>query len=43
MNKNINLKKKSYEIRLTILETIYSAKTGHIGGSYSCIDILVAL
>ena len=38
-----NLKKLSKKIRLTILETIFKAKTGHIGGSFSCIDILVTL
>ena len=35
-----NLKKLSKKIRLTILDTIFKAKTGHIGGSFSCIDIL---
>ena len=38
-----NIKKLSKKIRLTILETIYRAKTGHIGGSFSCIDILIVL
>jgi transketolase len=37
------LKKLSKKIRLTILETIYNSKTGHIGGSLSCIDILIVL
>ena len=37
------LKKLSKKIRLTILEIIYNAKTGHIGGSFSCIDILIVL
>ena len=37
------LKKLSKKVRLTILETIYNAKTGHIGGSFSCIDILIVL
>jgi transketolase len=37
------LKKLSKKIRLTILEVIYNAKTGHIGGSFSCIDILIVL
>ncbi len=35
--------KLSKKIRTTILKTIYFAKTGHIGGSLSCIDILIAL
>jgi transketolase len=38
-----NIKQLSKKIRLTILETIYRAKTGHIGGSFSCIDILIVL
>ncbi len=38
-----NLKKLSKKIRLTILDTIFNAKTGHIGGSFSCIDILIVL
>ena len=38
-----NLKKLSKKIRLTILDTIFKAKTGHIGGSFSCIDILITL
>ena len=37
------LKKLSKKIRSTILEIIYNAKTGHIGGSFSCIDILIVL
>ena len=36
-------KKISKSIRRTILDTIYIAKHGHIGGSFSCIDILIAL
>jgi len=35
--------KLSKKIRRTILNTIYVAKTGHIGGSLSCIDILISL
>ena len=38
-----NLKKLSKKIRLTILDTIFKAKTDHIGGSFSCIDILITL
>ena len=38
-----NLKKKSAEMRLEIINTIFSAKKGHIGGAYSCLDLLVCL
>lgn len=38
-----NLKAKSFELRKDILNIIYNAKTGHIGGDFSVIDILVAL
>lgn len=34
---------KAAAIRLTILETIAAADKGHIGGAFSCADILVAL
>jgi transketolase len=37
------LKKKSSEIRIDILRMVCSAKGGHIGGSLSCADILIAL
>lgn len=37
------LYKKSIEIRMEIVRMIYKANTGHIGGSLSCTDILVAL
>ena len=37
------LKKKSYEIRETVLEMCIAAKTGHVTSSMSCIDILVTL
>jgi transketolase len=30
-------------LRIKILETIFNAQKGHIGGAYSCIDILTAL
>ena len=36
-------KQLSLAIRKTILDTIYHAKHGHIGGSFSCIDILITL
>ena len=39
----IDLKDHSKQIRLDILNTIYAAEKGHIGGSLSCVDILVAL
>ena len=38
-----NLNKKAQQIRLDILLAIKSAGKGHIGGSYSIVDILVAL
>ena len=34
---------KSREIRLAVLDAIYSCGKGHIGGAYSCVDIMVAL
>lgn len=37
------LEKISRKIRFEILETIYKSGKGHIGGAFSCIDILVAL
>ena len=37
------LKKKATEIRIDILRMVCNAKGGHIGGSLSCVDILVAL
>lgn len=39
----INLKAKSFELRRDVLDIIYRAKTGHIGGDFSVMDILVAL
>lgn len=42
--KNIDeLKKKAQRVRLQILDMIISANKGHIGGAFSCTDILVAL
>ncbi len=38
-----NLKKKSNSYRKQILELIFNAKKGHIGGSYSIIDLLTYL
>lgn len=37
------LKKKSTENRIDVLKTIMTTKKGHIGGTYSCIDILTVL
>lgn len=34
---------KSYELRKDILDMVYTAKTGHIGGDFSVIDILTVL
>lgn len=38
-----NLTAKSYSIRKDILDMVYRAKTGHIGGDFSVCDILVTL
>lgn len=38
-----NLAAKSFELRKDVLEMIVRAKTGHIGGDFSVIDILVTL
>lgn len=38
-----NLTKKAYELRLDVLETVYKAKAGHIGGDLSVIDVLTVL
>lgn len=37
------MKKIAFNCRLTVLDMIKEAKAGHIGGSMSCMDILVAL
>ncbi len=42
-NKIKNLKKISKEIRLDILNEIFVKKKGHIGGSLSCVDLLVSI
>lgn len=39
----MNLEKKATELRIDILDLIYEAKTGHIGGDLSSIDILTVL
>lgn len=38
-----NLKALSFELRKNVLDMIYTAKTGHIGGDFSVMDILVTL
>ena len=37
------LKKVALERRLDVLEMVYASKSGHIGGSMSCMDILASL
>ena len=39
----MNLKKKAYELRKDVVEMIYRAKNGHIGGDFSVMEILVDL
>jgi transketolase len=38
-----NLERYAVEARKSLLKIIYSASSGHTGGSLSCVDILVAL
>lgn len=38
-----NLEKIAYEMRLDVLEMVFRCKSGHIGGSMSCMDILATL
>jgi transketolase len=38
-----NLNALSFELRKDVLNLIYKAKTGHIGGDFSVIDILITL
>lgn len=38
-----NLKSLSYKLRRDVLEMIYQAKAGHIGGDFSVMEILVSL
>lgn len=42
-NKIKELEKKARWLRRQVLETIAVAKRGHIGGTFSCVDIFVAL
>ncbi len=39
----IDLRKKAKEIRRTVVEMIYNAKSGHLGGSLSMVEMLVSL
>lgn len=39
----MNLQQKSYDLRLRVLDMVYRAKTGHIGGDFSVCDILNVL
>ena len=34
------LKTKAVKNRINVLKTIMSTKKGHVGGTYSCIDLL---
>lgn len=43
MSNIAELEKKAKWIRRTVLEMIISAGKGHIGGSFSCVEILIAL
>lgn len=40
---NDNLKALAYRLRRDVLDMIYQAKTGHMGGDFSVMDILVSL
>ena len=37
------LERIAFDRRLDVLDMVYRARTGHIGGSMSCMDILCAL
>jgi transketolase len=43
MKSNDFLKFKATENRISVLKTVMATKKGHIGGTYSCIDILTVL
>ena len=43
MRDNAFLTQKARELRLDVLDMVLKAGSGHIGGSFSCADILVAL
>lgn len=40
---NKELIKKAAWVRMEVLESVVSGKRGHIGGTYSCVDLLVGL
>ena len=42
LNKN-DLSRLAFDCRLTVLDMVKQAKAGHIGGSMSCMDILIVL
>ncbi len=42
-SKKTKLKQKSKKLRQTILQMIFNAGSGHPGGSFSCLDVLVVL
>ena len=37
------LKKKSAELRIDVLESLYAAQSGHLGGSLSALDMMIIL
>jgi len=37
------LERISYQLRINILNAIFRVKKGHIGGSFSCLDILISI
>ena len=39
----LQLQKKAQQIRRDILEMVYRRQSGHLGGSFSIVEILVAL
>lgn len=39
----MNLQEKARNIRLSVLDIAYKKKISHLGGTFSCIDVLVAL
>jgi transketolase len=39
----MNLESKAKEIRLKVLDLVFNSKHGHIGGSFSCVEILTVL
>jgi len=42
-DKNIKLRKKARWVRKSVLNTVATAGEGHIGGTFSCVELLVAL